>query len=737
MTALPVKIIGAAVAGTIVLGLWAFFAPTKLGGSTTYSVTAGISMEPLLHKDDLAFVRARSSYHVGDVVLYQSSVLHRPVLHRILRIQHGKYYFKGDNNGFVDPGYAKPGELVGSLWFSVPAVGSVLSWFGKPAHAALLVALVAMVVVLTGVSTTKSRRRRRRGSKAMKRPKINAKPLGPPARASSDEAGRSPQPTFKRRPPPYLDGPNSTLVAMGVVLTLAVLMLGMGFSRPTQRIGVRSDAFSQAGTFSYSATPNAPTAVYPAGVLKTGDPIYPSLVGAISMHFGYRFTSSLPHHIKGTIEMRALLLSKTDTWQELSTVVPVTRFSGDATSVTSDLPLAALYDLIDSVATQSGIAGGNYAADIQPVIHVTGTVGGQRIDEKFSPVLPFAVSKSAITLDVAAAAPPPGATFAPSSAGSAVAAALHPAQTGTIPDLVGNTVSIAKYDVGVSLLRYLGMALGVLVLVLALVHDRRRRRGPRRSEEEQIARRSHVLIVPVAHLGSTAGHTPIVVPDFASLAGLARFLERPILYEVRDGNRTFAVDDDGLRYLTSAIDRRGPWAQSDPGPGDAVPTPAAPTPAEPEPASRAARPHRITVSGGGSASHRSTTRSTVARVATGLLVIAVAATLTVSFTASTTVPASRAGRSVQTRLYSQEAPAGCSTVAAGLTSLVRNSGTFSNSTSNALILGSAGVDRITDTGNNNCVVGGGGKDNVTARSTSVCIIGPTGGTSYSGCTKRS
>src|SRR5580658_2706754 len=100
------KLAGVIVAAALVLGIWIFFAPTKLGGTTTYTVTDGISMNPLLYKGDFAAIRAQANYHVGDVVLYQSQVLHKPVLHRIILIQHGNYFFKGDNNDFVDPGYA-------------------------------------------------------------------------------------------------------------------------------------------------------------------------------------------------------------------------------------------------------------------------------------------------------------------------------------------------------------------------------------------------------------------------------------------------------------------------------------------------------------------------------------------------------------------------------------------------------------------------------------------------------
>ena len=112
----------------------------------------------------------------------------------------------------------------------------------------------------------------------------------------------------------------------------------------------------------------------------------------MSLRFGYQFTSALPHQITGTIELRALVLSHSDRWQALNTVAPVTKFSGDTTSVTRDLALSDLYAFINSVTAVSGLPGANYSVDIQPVVHITGTVGGQSVDERFSPLLPFAVS---------------------------------------------------------------------------------------------------------------------------------------------------------------------------------------------------------------------------------------------------------------------------------------------------------------------------------------------------------
>lgn len=154
----------------LVLGVfalvWVFFAPVQLGGSTLYSATKGDSMEPLFHAGDLAIVRRSASYRVGDIVLYESAVLHRAVLHRIIVIQDGHYFFKGDHNHFVDPGYAKSGELLGKLWIHVPGAGNVLSWFGAPTHTALLGGIAAGFLFIGGGRKGKRRRRRRRSQSA-------------------------------------------------------------------------------------------------------------------------------------------------------------------------------------------------------------------------------------------------------------------------------------------------------------------------------------------------------------------------------------------------------------------------------------------------------------------------------------------------------------------------------------------------------------------------------------------
>ncbi len=512
----------------------------------------------------------------------------------------------------------------------------------------------------------------------------------------------TPRQVASRRPPGYFEGSLSTFIALALFVFLALSGLGLGFTRPLQREAPLSGAFDQSGTFSYSATPKSPTPVYPTGSAVTGDPIYPNLIDDVTMGFSYRFSSAMPHQVRGTIELNALVLSQADTWQDVAVISVPATFTGDTASSTTTLSLKDLYGLIDTVSAQSGVTGAAYVADLQPIVRVTGEVGGRAIDETFSPVLPFTVAPAAITLNNSIAAAPPGATYVAPTAKSELAATLNPSQSGTVDHLVTNVVSISRYDVDVELLRVIGIIFAGLAILVALMHDVLRRRKSARSEEEYIARRYECVVIPVAGL-SAADVERIDVAGFVNLAELAQYLERPILYETHGDQRTFTVDDDHRRYVYR--------------------------PPVDDPATTATMPshhHRATAPTAGPivSPGRRSRMANIARGAAGIIVVlALTATMVASFTATTTVPTSNAGASKQVLAIPQLAPAGCSSLA--LTGLVQDSGKFSNSRSNVLILGSTGSDTITDTGADNCIIAGGGTNTVTGTSSDICITGPT------------
>jgi signal peptidase I len=129
--------------------VWLLFAPAELGGATRYAVVEGASMEPGLGRGDLVLVRGGRAPEVGDAVLYRDPALGVRVLHRVTAKEGGRLVLQGDANDFVDDARPRPSEVIGSYWFSIPRVGSLLFWLQQPLHAALL-AFGLTIVALAG-----------------------------------------------------------------------------------------------------------------------------------------------------------------------------------------------------------------------------------------------------------------------------------------------------------------------------------------------------------------------------------------------------------------------------------------------------------------------------------------------------------------------------------------------------------------------------------------------------------
>ena len=671
------RIAAGVVAVAVVVPLWLFFGPAQLGGSSTYSITEGTSMQPLLEKNDLALVRPQSSYKVGQIVLYQSSTLHRPVLHRIVVIQNGHYFFKGDSNNFVDPGYATKSELTGKLWFHVQAVGGILGWIGSPWHASVLAALTAAFLLLGGTAVERRRTRRR----------------GPLTTASAPHEHQ----------PRYLEPvTQARLTTIGVLAIVGVVLAGVGLAAPLNRTVAVQGAYRDTGVFSYIAHATKRTPSYPTGTAVTGQPILVSLFNSAIARFNYRFVSPLSHHVHGTIEFQALLLSQSSGWQNLYTVKAKMPFTGDTAETSGALKLRSLYTLLNEISSASGTPGAEYSIDLQPVVHVVGTVAGKPITSTFSPVLPVAVTPSVVRLDVPPAVTPPGATYTQQTAAAALGAVLRPFQAGSIPRVARNHIAIARYRVPVLDVRLIALIALGLAGLLAILHGHLSRRDSRRPIEERIAAHFGLLVAPVDALELPADTTPTIVHDFTGLATLARYLERPILRETDATGTTYAVDDETRTYQYRTSVMKPALVAS-------APAPAAPSHGQ----------------------ELRTGRWALGGVAVALVI---AITLVASFTATTTVPASRAGVSKPASAMSQITPVGCSSLA--LQNIVRGSGNFTNNASHMLILGTSSANTITDNGTYNCIVAGGGKDVVYGDRTDVCIIGPGSGTSYYSCTKR-
>lgn len=144
-----------AVAIVLVGGWLLFLRPVTLGGSATYTVVSGDSMDPTLHENDFIVLRAQDEYRVGDVVTYRipdgDPGAGHVIVHRLTGGDGGRgFVTQGDNNPEPDPWQPRTEDILGELELQVGGAGEWLMYVRSPLGIAMLGAGVAAYSVLGG-----------------------------------------------------------------------------------------------------------------------------------------------------------------------------------------------------------------------------------------------------------------------------------------------------------------------------------------------------------------------------------------------------------------------------------------------------------------------------------------------------------------------------------------------------------------------------------------------------------
>jgi len=104
----------------------------------------------------------------------------------------------------------------------------------------------------------------------------------------------------------------------------------------------------------------------------------------------------------------------------------------------------------------------------------------------------------------------------------------------------------------------------------------------------------------------------------------------------------------------------------------------------------------------------------------------------VALTATSVVPATKAGRSTDTATADKIKPGSCSAIT--LAGITTGSGTINDGAASNLVLGSAGVDTMRGNNGSDCILGGGGNDSLRGDGgTDVCLGGPGADTFHATC----
>jgi len=486
------------------LALWAAFGPTAAGGSASYIMIAGASMEPALETGDLVIARQSTSYAVGDIVAYQHPRL-GPIIHRIIAVETGRFVLQGDNNAWIDSYEPSPSEILGRSWLTLPGVATRLQALRHPGWLAVFSVLLAMAVM--GVL-------RLPGSK----PTATAKrPADGPA---------------KSHVPPGVE----SYVLLFAVIGLAGLLLAVAaFRQPVSKTVEAMVPYEQAGEFSYRA--QGPRTVYDQGQVTTGDPIFRSLMDKFEVQFEYAFRSEAPADVLGTY---ALLAEVQDAngWTRRLTLVPQTRFEGSALTIVGEVRLDVVQAMVDFMRLQTGLQRAAFTLSVFPEIEVTGTLAGRGLETSFAPRLDFLLDDLQVSL-------PPDLSTDPEID------PLNPVRSGGLTYLAAQPNSIRILGIPLNVLAARWLAVILLVVALAgLGYLAWRIEASRRAGEAQwIQARYSDLILSTQLPPETEGLDVIPVASFADLVRVAKHSNLLVAHWIGEGQDNYAVRQADRLYL--------------------------------------------------------------------------------------------------------------------------------------------------------------------------------------------
>jgi len=139
----------------------------RLAGATPYAVLSG-SMRPAYRPGTLVVVRPvdPAQIRVGDVITYQPRPNDPTVFtHRVVQEKVGvngfrRFRVRGDANDADDPGWVRPVQIRGRLWYAIPYLGWLSNTMSGVRHHAVLALIAIGLLVYAGAMLAGPRERR-------------------------------------------------------------------------------------------------------------------------------------------------------------------------------------------------------------------------------------------------------------------------------------------------------------------------------------------------------------------------------------------------------------------------------------------------------------------------------------------------------------------------------------------------------------------------------------------------
>ncbi len=294
--------------------------------------------------------------------------------------------------------------------------------------------------------------------------------------------------------------------------------------------GGRTAVYRQSAGLTYWASV-PPSAAYPDGAVRTGDPVYLAIVRNLDISFAYRFASSAAHRVTERTTLVARV-SDEDGWRHAVPLATSTFRHGDKVVVRARLSLPSVRRLLADVQALTGVSSVSHSLTLELRASVAGTLAGRPIRAGLSDPVNMQLDDVQLRMG------------RPRTVGGAPVLAWHTdarplAIVAARPRRltragIGMTVAAARILLGAT-------ALGAaLALALALYM---RGRGPRRADDVAIAQARHGgLIVPLAALPVLLS-APLDLRDMGSLVRIARRYDAVILHHAGEQGECFLVID--------------------------------------------------------------------------------------------------------------------------------------------------------------------------------------------------
>ena len=504
--------------------IWLVFAPRQAGGSASYVIVIGNSMEPRFHIGDLVIAHTQAAYQVGDAVVYRNRELGSFVFHRIIAEETGTFTLQGDNNSWIDTYQPARVEVIGKLWLHIPQGGTYIQKLRNPFVAATAAGTLAGFLAL-GLFQGKPGGKKRMANKSISEQFAS---IGQKIKSwftVSGRSGEAPQPIQGS----FLEG---WFFALGT-LAIASLIAGIiAFSRPASHLVTDDVPFEHVGFFSYTSP--APQGVYDSNTIQSGDPIFPRITCAVDVSFQYTFLAQGSGTIAGSHQLTATIFEPVSGWRRSVPLEEVVSFSSNAFGATAKLNLCQMEKLTQSMEDGTDFHPGSYILTVSPKIQVTGDVSGLSLESAFDPSLSFYYDRVHFYLIQEDAETNP----------------LNPTASGAIGGQrqAANTVLLFGAELAVPAMRWfavIGLAgsLAGLFLLGARVQSL-----SRRDPNAYIRARYESLLVDVRESGMADRVHAVDVASVEDLAKLAEKFNTIVLHTEVNGSHLYTVRAEGTVY---------------------------------------------------------------------------------------------------------------------------------------------------------------------------------------------